>query len=67
MPSTRTGDTTVKHGLVFPSVADLADPELLVEFAVAADESGWDGVVAIEGIPTNEMWNLAIESRLKHR
>lgn len=35
---------TLKHGLVFPRVADLADPELLVEFAVAADETGWDGV-----------------------
>lgn len=33
-----------KHGIIFPSVADLADPELLVEYAVVADEVGWDGV-----------------------
>lgn len=44
MAPTKTDNENLHRGLVFPSVAELADPELLVEFAVAADEAGWDGI-----------------------
>lgn len=40
----RAGDADIDYGLVVPNVSDLAAPELLVEYAVAAEEAGWDGV-----------------------
>ncbi len=44
MSPTRSDETGLEHGLVVPSVAELADPGLLVEYAAAAEEAGWDGV-----------------------
>lgn len=44
MDASRTSETGLKYGLVVPSVAELADPGLLVEYAVAAEEARWDGI-----------------------
>lgn len=38
-----TGDS-INHGIFFSNYGDLADPGLLVEYSVAAEEAGWDGV-----------------------
>lgn len=37
-------DDEINHGIFFSNYGDLADPELLVEWAVAAEKAGWDGV-----------------------
>ncbi|MGF1425053.1 LLM class flavin-dependent oxidoreductase [Kitasatospora sp. LaBMicrA B282] len=34
----------MQHGLLLPNVGYYADPSRLVEFAVRAEEAGWDGV-----------------------
>lgn len=44
MPPTRARDTDVNHGLVIWNGGGLAEADVLVEFAVEADEAGWDGV-----------------------
>jgi hypothetical protein len=37
-------DAEIDNGIFVPNFGSLADPEHLVEFAVAAEESGWDGL-----------------------
>lgn len=44
MSPTQAREPELNHGLLLPNVGELPDADLLVEFAVAADESGWDGV-----------------------
>lgn len=38
------GGKLVKYGLDFPPFGSLADPRAIVEVAVTAEETGWDGV-----------------------
>jgi hypothetical protein len=40
--------TDLQHGLVLGNMADVADAPSLVEYAVAAEEAGWDGVFFID-------------------
>lgn len=48
MSSTNRPDTEPKYGLYLQNspayLGDLADPETMVEYAVAAEKAGWDGV-----------------------
>lgn len=37
-------DDSINHGIFFSNYGELADPDLLVECSVAAEEAGWDGV-----------------------
>jgi alkanesulfonate monooxygenase SsuD/methylene tetrahydromethanopterin reductase-like flavin-dependent oxidoreductase (luciferase family) len=43
-PQQPVGTTTPRHGLILPNPAVGDDPTALVEYAVCAEESGWDGV-----------------------
>lgn len=38
-----TADGRLRHAIGVPTVREFADPRLLVELAVAAEEAGWDG------------------------
>lgn len=42
--SDRANTDEPRHGLFIPNFGPLADPALLVEFAVAAEDAGWDGL-----------------------
>lgn len=44
MPTTPAAETDLNHGLIILNGGELADAEVLGEFAVEADEAGWDGV-----------------------
>lgn len=44
MDERRQPHTTPRHGLILPNPAVGDDPAGLVEYAVAAEEAGWDGV-----------------------
>lgn len=49
-----TSDTPPKHGLYLQNAAgyigDLAEPNTLVEYAIAAEDAGWDGVFMADGM-----------------
>lgn len=34
----------LKHGLLIPNIGEIAEADTLLEFAVAAEEAGWDGI-----------------------
>lgn len=42
------GSESLNHGLVLANMADIADTETLVEYGVAAEAAGWDGVFLID-------------------
>lgn len=44
MATSEPRDTALNHGLLLWNTAELAEAEVLVEWAVEADEAGWDGV-----------------------
>jgi alkanesulfonate monooxygenase SsuD/methylene tetrahydromethanopterin reductase-like flavin-dependent oxidoreductase (luciferase family) len=64
MAATQLTHTTPKHGLYLQNspayLGDLADPESMVEYAVAAEEAGWDGVFLADGLtpqfPSVDPW-----------
>ena len=59
-----TGDKAPKHGLYLQNceiyLEDLATPNNMIEYAVAADEAGWDGVFLADGLypefPSIDPW-----------
>jgi alkanesulfonate monooxygenase SsuD/methylene tetrahydromethanopterin reductase-like flavin-dependent oxidoreductase (luciferase family) len=62
--TTETAAPSAKHGLYLQNchvyLDDLATPSNMVEYAVAADESGWDGVFLADGLypefPSVDPW-----------
>lgn len=54
MTPARSTDAAPKHGLYLQNAAgyidDLARPEIMVEYATAAEDAGWDGVFMADGL-----------------
>lgn len=45
MTQAQTTSKELKHGLLLPSMPPVADTDSLIEYAVAAEQAGWDGVL----------------------
>lgn len=65
MPPTRTAVEDLNHGLGLANFTAVADADTLVEYAVAAEDAGWDGVFLGDHLidyrhesEPDEMWGL---------
>ena len=50
----------MKHAVYLPTFYDFSDPEKMLEIAVAADQSGWDGVFLWDHLALNDDGSLEI-------